>query len=121
MFGININASIKVLWAAVLTAVALLAPSAGLVAVTIHEPLGWRNFLIAMVIADLVLCLWLGLACMLLGYVVAAITRDWLKAAPLLRFGGALALIFFTFATLVGAIWREGPTSGPPPAGGSGS
>lgn len=107
------HAGIRTLLAAVLTALALLAPSAGLIKLVIHEPLGWPSFLIAVVVADMILCLYLGLACMVLGYAVAAIKREWSQAELLLRFGGALALIFFTFATLVGTFWRGGPPSGP--------
>jgi hypothetical protein len=50
---------------------------------------------------------------------MVAIRRD--LGESLLRLGGALGLIFFTFLQLFGALWGGDSPSGPPPGGGSGS
>jgi len=106
----------RTLLAAVATAVVLLVPSAGIVTFTTHEPMGWSTFLIAVVVADMVLCIFLGLACMVLGYAVAAIKGEWSQPRPLLGFAAALTLIFLTVGRLVATMLRGGPSSGQPPS-----
>ena len=103
---------IRTLLAAVFTAVVLLAPSAGVVRSVIDEPLGWGSYIIAVTVTDMILCMFLGLGCFMLGYVVAAVRRDWSKPQPLLGFAAALSLIVFTLLALGGALWRGGPPPG---------
>jgi hypothetical protein len=74
-------------------------------------------FVLATIVADVLLCLFLGLACMLAGYCVAIIRREWHQPQPLLGFGAALALIVFTILALLGRFWPGGPPPAQPPSG----
>lgn len=80
----NVFTNSKTLLAALATAVVLLAPSAALVAVTTDRSSGWDMFILVTVIADMMLCLFLGLLCMLLGFAIATVKCDWWSPQPLL-------------------------------------
>lgn len=107
--------------AAILAAVLLLAPSAGVIALTTDRPLRVDMFVLATITADLILCIFLGLACMLFGYCVAVLRGEWRQPQWLLGFGAALALIVFTAITLLGRIMPGGPTTSPPSNSGAAS
>lgn len=104
--------------AAVLTAILLLAPSAGIVMLTTDRPLGAGMFTLATLIADMGVCLFLGLACMLLGYATAIAGRKRHQPQPLMGYGAALAVIVFTVALLVARFLPHGSTSDSPPDSG---
>jgi hypothetical protein len=113
------NSTTRTVLAAVVTAVVLLAPTALFLAAIADRPMKWDVFALTTLLTDMYLCALLGLACMLAGFVMVAIRRD--LGESLLRLGGALGLIFFTFLQLFGALWGGDSPSGPPPGGGSGS
>src|SRR5437870_1778484 len=92
----------KLMRGAAITAVGLLAPSAALAFVECGRNAGIGVFFLAMIMIDTIMCLFLGLACMLTGFGLAIARRQWHQPRPLIGFGAALGVIVFTVWALVG-------------------
>ena len=93
----------------------MLPLSAVAVAVFIDPFPGVANFLLCTVVGDVVLCLLLACACMLLGYGRAIVKRAWFEPESLIGFGAALGVVVFTAFGLLSHASPDEPLGPQPP------
>jgi len=84
---------------AVVCCLLLVPVAAVVVGATTDRSLAWYWWILATIVADLVLCMFLGLVCMVFGYVVFVFDRELGKG--LIGFGASLGVIVFS----VGRLW----------------
>lgn len=96
--------------------VAALLPVSAIAVAATSDPLpGIAKFLLYTVLGDIVLCLVLAFACMLLGYGRAILKRAWFEPEPLIGFGAALGTVVFTAFGLLSHTSPDGPLGPQPP------